>query len=564
MRKNSTFIKRALIISTAVILTLILQVNCFAATKAEFLSELFTALNYTKLEKPILPPDVPPTHKSAAVIGSAVKYGLIDRGTFSPDEQINRHNAVLLSLKMMGWGFEASLYESLATLPDLGGSGDSLFFLAAEMQPSAPQELLMDGLTPLSDSGKSALISWVRSCKRSVTWNRVMSFSGTDLIIYRQGVARPGEPNLPKQSNPVGSEECEPLYIAAVAVQQSAVDIRIAFAEKTGLGRAPLSQFVNCYDSIAAINGGFFSGGRPLGTMLLDGVFAGKTIPGRSAFGWNNSSGESVYGSGNVRVGIRTDGGYAEFNRFNVAPDANEMSLYTSGVTQSAAGTAQDALELVVRGETVTERREAALSNRRVPDDGVLIVARGMSRSLLEGIQPGANIKITADWATGAFQSCTDLIQAGPMLLRNDQFMTNTETFKPDVLDKRHPRTLVGSDGERTFWVVIDGRSSLRSRGTTIAETRWVAKALGLKDALNMDGGGSSQLVWRGITMNRPSDGRERPLPYAVLMLPKGASLVRREGYNPTPASPAIQNLNNQNLDQGEFGPYGEQTSDLN
>lgn len=562
MKKTTDFKKN--ILSSFIALTIVLttQFSCYAATKAELLSELFTTLNYTRLDKSTLPSDVLPTHQYALTISSAVKYGLIDRSAFSPDEQINRHTAILLALKMMGWGFEASLYESLAGLPDLAGSGDSLFFLAAEMEPQAPPELLVDGQTPLSDSGKHALISWVRNCRKFVKWNRVMSYNGTDLIIYRQGVARPGEPNLPKQSNPIGAPDCEPLYIAAVAIQSTAADMRIAFAEKTGLGRAPLSQFVNCYGAIAAVNGGFFSGARPLGTMLLDGVFAGKPILGRSAVGWNNSSGESVYGSGNVRVGITTAAGYAEFNRFNVAPDANEMSLYTPNVTQSAAGTAQDALELVIQGEMVKERRDASISTRRVPDDGILVVARGNSRNLLEAVQPGANLKITSDWATGAFQNCTDIIQAGPMLIRNSQFMTNTETFRADVLEKRHPRTIVGSDGERTFWVVIDGRSSLHSRGTTIAETRWAAKALGLKNALNMDGGGSSQLIWRGITMNKPSDGKERPLPYAVLVMPKGAALTVRAGFTPVP--PIIPNTNYQNLDQGEFGPYGEQTTDLN
>jgi hypothetical protein len=39
-----------------------------------------------------------------------------------------------------------------------------------------------------------------------------------------------------------------------------------------------------------------------------------------------------------------------------------------------------------------------------------------------------------------------------------------------------------------------------------------------------MDGGGSSELIWRGIVANMPSDGKERPLPYAVLMVPKGAA----------------------------------------
>jgi hypothetical protein len=103
----------------------------------------------------------------------------------------------------------------------------------------------------------------------------------------------------------------------------------------------------------------------------------------------------------------------------------------------------------------------------------------------------------------------------------------------------------MGTDGKRMIWAVIDGRSSIHSRGATMEETRWIAKSLGLTTALNMDGGGSSQLIWRGVMMNSPSDGKERPLPYVVMMMPRGTLLTRRNIYQDA------------NLDQGEFGVYG-------
>ena len=114
------------------------------------------------------------------------------------------------------------------------------------------------------------------------------------------------------------------------------------------------------------------------------------------------------------------------------------------------------------------------------------------------------------------------------MLTRNGARVADNETFKSDIIDKRHPRTIVGTDGNRLIWAVIDGRNAVHSLGTTMDETRWVAGALGLTTAVNMDGGGSSELIWRGIIANIPSDGKERPLPYAVLAMPKGASLKRK------------------------------------
>jgi hypothetical protein len=308
------------------------------------------------------------------------------------------------------------------------------------------------------------------------------------------------------------------------------VDTRIAFASSLSLGqpRAALSDFVYSYDPIAAVNGGFFAESRPLGAMMLDGYPAGKPLEGRSALGWNNEDGSFAFGSGFARIGVQTPGGFLSFDRFNVAPQMNEASFYPAGVMAAAAGTALDAIELAVKNGHVMEKREGSWGNHFLPDGGALIVARGNARALLEGFKPGDQIAITADWDSQVFGGCPNLIQAGPMLTSANQPVPGNETFKSDITEKRHPRTIVGTDGSRLIWAVIDGRNSIHSLGATMDETRWVARALGLSTAINMDGGGSSELIWRGIIANIPSDGKERPLPYAVLMMPKGAPLAQR------------------------------------
>jgi len=526
-----TFIKFARKITALLSATLILLCvsSCsYAVTRGELLADIFAKLGYAPSQNLTLPPDVYGTHTYAREIGSSLNYRLIPHEDFRPDNSVNRHEAVLLALQMMGWGFEASLYQSLTQLPDMGGSGDPVFFLAAEMRPPAPSALLTDGDTPLSDSAKAALLSWVRQCRSFVQWNVVFSYGGTDLVIYRQGVARPDEPEPANiTGNPVGSGRCEPLYVAALAVRPGATDQHIAFAEPLGRGRVTPSEFALSYGAIGVVNGGFFSNNRPMGTMLLDGTHVGKPLPGRSAVGWNNGS-TPVFGTGTARIGVKTPGAFVDFTRFNAPPDPNGAALYSSHVTGAAEGIASDALELVVRKGVVSERRESYASNHRTPDDGVLVTARGNSRRLLEGLRAGDAVDIQTGWLTQSFSQCENLIQAGPMLLLNGQFKTDTESFKANILDKRHPRTIMGTDGTRSFWAVIDGRNARHSRGATIEETRWVAKSLGLVSAINMDGGGSSQLIWRGLPVNVPSDGKERPLPYAILVTPKGERLARR------------------------------------
>ncbi|MDR0764203.1 MAG: phosphodiester glycosidase family protein [Synergistaceae bacterium] len=526
-RKNLSLGYRIIAITACLFIVFSPDVSS-AVTRGEFAALLFKELGYSVSANPHLPPDVKNGHPFSKQIGSAARYGLIPKTAFGPDAVLDRHDAVRLAISMMGWDFEVSLYESLNSLPDLAGTGDSVFFLAAEMNPPAPPALLIDGSVPLSDSGAASLLKWVANCRHFVSLNRVISYNGTDFIIYRQGVARPGVSNPPGTGNPVGSEKNDPLYVAAIGVNMNYADARVAWAVALGRERAVLSDFVRAYEPVGAVNGGFFSNSRPLGAMVFDGYPAGKPIEGRSAAGWNNKDGAIVFGPGFGRVGVETPGGFVRFDRFNVPPLANEASFYPAGMMTAAAGTALDALELAVRDGQVIERREGSRGNHFLPDGGSLIVARGNSRALLENHKQGDPLSVSAEWDTRSFELCDNVIQAGPMLTSNGQRAADNETFKADITDKRHPRTIVGTDGGRLIWAVIDGRDSVHSLGATIDETRWIAGALGLTTAVNMDGGGSSELIWRGIIANIPSDGKERPLPYAVLAMPKGAPLERK------------------------------------
>ena len=77
--------------------------------------------------------------------------------------------------------------------------------------------------------------------------------------------------------------------------------------------------------------------------------------------------------------------------------------------------------------------------------------------------------------------------------------------------DKRHPRTAVGTDNEgNIYYVVIDGRFPSQGDGASIYETAYICKMLGMTDAINLDGGGSSAL-WSDVTgvLNHPRDNRK-------------------------------------------------------
>jgi hypothetical protein len=81
----------------------------------------------------------------------------------------------------------------------------------------------------------------------------------------------------------------------------------------------------------------------------------------------------------------------------------------------------------------------------------------------------------------------------------------------------RNPRTIAGTtrDG-RIMLATIDGRQTT-SVGTTLHETAAVADALGMYDAVNLDGGGSTTMSIEGALVNQPSGATQRAVGDALV-----------------------------------------------
>ncbi|PQO27772.1 phosphodiester glycosidase family protein [Blastopirellula marina] len=84
-----------------------------------------------------------------------------------------------------------------------------------------------------------------------------------------------------------------------------------------------------------------------------------------------------------------------------------------------------------------------------------------------------------------------------------------------------HPRTAIGLDasGRYLLLAVIDGRQKGYSEGVTLYELAQFMQQHGCAHAINLDGGGSSIMMFRdepeaeAKTFNRPSGGKHRPIP---------------------------------------------------
>lgn len=102
-----------------------------------------------------------------------------------------------------------------------------------------------------------------------------------------------------------------------------------------------------------------------------------------------------------------------------------------------------------------------------------------------------------------------EAIASGPVLLQNGTIYKDKWPGS-SFFTRRHPRTIVGTTADGwVYYIVIDGRAE-KASGATIAEAAAIAQMLGLKDAINLDGGGSSTL-WteaEGVLSNPCDNGR--------------------------------------------------------
>jgi hypothetical protein len=92
-----------------------------------------------------------------------------------------------------------------------------------------------------------------------------------------------------------------------------------------------------------------------------------------------------------------------------------------------------------------------------------------------------------------------------PILLRNGQRWV-ADNGK-ELFHNRHPRTIVGwTQAGDVLLVTVDGRQPGYSAGMTLVEAADFMRALGVSDAINLDGGGSTTFVENGTVLNQPSD----------------------------------------------------------
>lgn len=108
------------------------------------------------------------------------------------------------------------------------------------------------------------------------------------------------------------------------------------------------------------------------------------------------------------------------------------------------------------------------------------------------------------------------LVQDGKISISNNEEMK----FAGKAIDDKHPRTAMGYTGDgRLIILVVQGRAPGAAEGASLRQLADMLQSLGCREALNLDGGGSSCLLVNGKETIKPSDaGGQRAVPAAFII----------------------------------------------
>mgnify|MGYP001626218908 CR=1 FL=1 len=317
-----------------------------------------------------------------------------------------------------------------------------------------------------------------------------------------------------------------------------------SFGDGTGLARRTVSQIASFVQQskgyvTAAINGDYFAmnfspyAGDPLGVHIQDGELVSLPWANRSALvGLNDGRVLITRFRFSARVRF-PDGEEVPLDGLNQAPPREGLCLFTPSFGKST-WTPSGTTELIATANlplrpntplTLTVQQVTETGNSQIPPDGVVLAATGKFSDRLKAVIPGSKLEITVNLtpldASFDPKEIAWAIGGGPRLLRDGQVSIECEQegFSLSFRQTKHPRTAVGLKEDALLWVVVDGRQPGYSEGMSLDELAEFLLNAGCKDALNLDGGGSSTLLVRGSVVNRPSDGKERPIANALLLL---------------------------------------------
>ncbi len=259
---------------------------------------------------------------------------------------------------------------------------------------------------------------------------------------------------------------------------------------------------------VGAVNGDYFGGGGATNSASIsNGEIVRRERPNYPSIGVTEDL-KAFLSRPTIGGSVATQSGTYAITGYNEARQADGLVLFNP-FFGTATGTNAFGTEVRIRplspwhtNDTllvVAEAIENNTGNMAIPAGKAVLSGHGAAIPFLQAIQVGDTLQVLQEVMPGP-ERITQLISGNPYLMVNGV---------PDPLDgsafnnDRHPRTVLGfsADTTRFYLITVDGRQA-SSAGMSNFEMRDFLIRVGIPNAINVDGGGSTTMVVRGEVVN--------------------------------------------------------------
>jgi len=313
-----------------------------------------------------------------------------------------------------------------------------------------------------------------------------------------------------------------------IDLENKNISIKVGMPSKQKIkAKQSLSTLVKVEKAFGGINANFFDvkAGNPLGALITDGLWVTGPIYDRVAIGFTEDKKvfiDKAMLTGNVTV-IR---GFRKkvISMFEIDGLNTPFGLYK----KVGYFTTDFDTEL-----HIPKHRDAFIVNEgcikkidggtiEVPQDGYVLLPSDVYH--FDKLKRKDCLRV--DWINNpsGWANVTEAVSGGPYLIKDGEIFVDesAQKFRFGSKDAYAPRSAIGiGKNKKLYLIAVDGRHNGYSVGVTFQELAQILKKLDLKDAINLDGGGSTTLVADGQIINTLSEHHERKISNALLIFYK-------------------------------------------
>ena len=280
-----------------------------------------------------------------------------------------------------------------------------------------------------------------------------------------------------------------------------------------------VKDFASSEQALVGINASFFKPdtGAPLGISIIDGEILTGPIYKRVVFGVTKENKflmDKLDITGQIKIGKKIKLKLINYNQpvFN----KNGYTIFTDRWGKKTPSTSFNYRHVVVKDNKVQAIKQSCVN---IPKGGYVLVGSGLL--IKDSIKKGDKVSYSIKLSLAEWQDVKYAVGGGPYLVKKGKIFVDKQKFTDNFLWKKEPRTAIGFTKAGTLILVtVDGRRKGISEGATMSELAKIMWEMGAYNAMNLDGGSSTQMVYKDKLVNNPTVKGGGKVTNALLIVP--------------------------------------------